>query len=93
MEPMLGTVDETLNTFNTMAPFVTDTIWIGKMNRVNDRVRKSSPNIEAACKDVEEMQNDENIMWLVNKLKGNPKVSWKDSIKEVIENYRKTDSR
>ena len=85
MEPMLGTVEETLTAFKTMAPFVTDTIWIGKMNRIDTRVKKSSVMIDTACKDIEVYQRDENIMWLVNKLKGNPKVSWKDSIKEVIE--------
>ena len=85
MEPILGTVEETFDMFKVMEPFVTDTIWVGKMNRIDTRVKKSSVMIEAACKEVAEMQNDKNIMWLVKTLKGNPKVSWKDSIKEVIE--------
>lgn len=88
MEPMLGTVEETLEMFNTMAPFVTDTIWIGKMNRIETRVKKASTKVAIACEEIAKMQSDENIMWLVNKLKGNPKVSWKDSIKEVIEKYK-----
>ena len=85
MEPMLGTVAETLDMFKKMEPYVTDTIWIGKMNKINARVRKSSPEISVACDEVIKWQGNENIMWLVNELKDNSKVAWKDSIKEVIE--------
>jgi DNA repair photolyase len=85
MEPMLGTVEETLDMFKKMESYVTDTIWIGKMNKINARVKKSSPEIAVACDEVIKWQGDENIMWLVNELKGNTKIAWKDSIKEVIE--------
>jgi hypothetical protein len=87
MEPMLGTVEETLAAAIAWSPLVTDKIWIGKMNKINARVKKSSPEIEAACEAIAKWQGDENIMWLVNKLKDNPKIEWKDSIKEVIEKY------
>ena len=82
---MLGTVEETLDMFKKMEPYVTDTIWIGKMNKINTRVIKASPEIATACDEVTKWQGDENIMWLVNELKDNSKIAWKDSIKEVIE--------
>jgi DNA repair photolyase len=85
MEPMLGTVEETLDMFTLMWGFVSDKIWIGKMNKISTRVRNDSPDIAAACDEVIKYQGDENIMWLVNKLKDNSKIAWKDSIKEVIE--------
>lgn len=87
MEPMLGTAEETLAMFETMYPFVSDKIWIGKMNKINARVKKSSPEIAKECDEVAEYQSDDNILWLVGVLKDNPKVEWKDSIKEVIERY------
>jgi hypothetical protein len=89
MEPMLENVSLTLTTFYTLHPYVTDRIWIGKMNKISSRVRNGSPKIETACKIVEENQTDENILWLVEELKNNPKIEWKDSIKEVIEKWQK----
>ena len=55
------------------------------MNKISTRVKNDSPEVSAACDEVMKYQNDENIMWLVNKLKDNSKIAWKDSIKEVIE--------
>ena len=90
MEPMLGDVKETLEMFKIMEPYVSDKIWIGKMNKISTRVRNDSLEVATACDEVMKYQSDENIMWLVNELKSNPKISWKDSIKEVIEkNERK----
>lgn len=85
MEPMLGTVEETLCAVLTWSNLVTDKIWIGKMNKIANRVKKSSVDVSDACDLIEESQSDKNIMWLVRKLKNHPKVEWKDSIKEVIE--------
>jgi DNA repair photolyase len=87
MEPFLGNVEDALTTFNAVEPFVTDKIWIGKMNKIDIRVKKSSPEIETACNEVFANQTDDNIMWLVNELRNHPKIEWKDSIKEVIEKY------
>ena len=83
----MGTVEETLAMFQIMEPYVSDKIWIGKMNKISTRVRNDSPEVVTACDEVMKYQSDENIMWLVNELKGNSKIAWKDSIKEVIEKY------
>lgn len=85
MEPFLGDIIDASDAFFTFAPYVTDKIWIGKMNKINNRVRKSASYIEDACKEVEKNQRDEKIMMLVAMLHDHEKVEWKDSIKEVIE--------
>lgn len=90
MEPMLSTVEETLEAFDNFAPYVTDKIWIGKMNKIDRRVVKVDDAVVARCNDVMEFQTDDKILWLVDQLKDDPKVAWKDSIKEVIEKYEGT---
>lgn len=90
MEPMLGTVVDTLDAFYVMEPYVTDKIWIGKMNKIDRRVKKENRQVEIACKLVLERQSDEKIMWLVDQLKDQPKVAWKDSIQEVMEKHEKS---
>lgn len=85
MEPMLGDITDAVETFESCAPYVTDKIWLGKMNKIDRRVKKSSPEIAAACEKIKEWQSDENILLLVERFKDHPKVAWKDSIKEVIE--------
>ena len=87
MEPILGSVEDTFETFRMMEDLVTDKIWVGKMNKINARVKKSSPEIAAKCEETTTNQTDDKILWLVNAFKDNPKIEWKDSIKEVIEKY------
>lgn len=85
MEPMLGTVEETVELFNRMAPCVTDKIWIGKMNKIDSRVQIVDKKTEDECERIRSFQTDEKILWLVDQLKNHPKIAWKDSIKEIIE--------
>jgi DNA repair photolyase len=87
MEPMLDSVEDIYTLVNDLQYHVTDKIWIGKMNQIDKRVKKSNPIIEIRCNQIKTWQNDEKILWLVDKLKNHPKVEWKDSIKEVIEKF------
>lgn len=87
MEPMLSEVNEMLDLFNYLTRWVTDKIWIGKMNKIDQRVAKESPEVAAKCKAIMDDQSDDNIMWLVRFIKNHPKIEWKDSIKEVIEKH------
>jgi DNA repair photolyase len=81
IEPMLEGFDGTIQTFNAVRPFVTDTIWIGKMNKVRTRVdAKHSTWITA----IEHLQRDSEIMRLYQFYQDNPIIRWKDSIKEVV---------
>ena len=87
MEPMLGANSEMIHLVETVQPFVTDTIWLGKLNR-GVTSRGMSPTdaarLEVAKTAVRHGQRDSEILALVDALKGNPKVRWKDSIKEVM---------
>jgi DNA repair photolyase len=83
MEPMLAGVQDALTTFHYLCPWVTDTIWLGKMNQIDQRVQQSDPAIQAACQRIKILQSDAEILRLVATLHDHPKVAWKDSIKAV----------
>jgi len=68
-------------------PFVTDTVWIGKMNRINSRVDTTGwPKRDLdLLQDVKDAQTDEFIKeFLYEEFKNEPKVRWKDSVKSVL---------
>ena len=84
MEPMLAGTDNALATFEAVCPYVTETVWLGKMKKIDERVVQGEPAVADACARVKELQSDPEILRLVKALDGHPKVQWKDSIKEVI---------
>jgi hypothetical protein len=71
---------------DTFSPYVTDTIWIGKMNGVNQRVNTSKWKKEDYnyLMMMEKEQSDEAIKSLYEHFKGHPNVKWKDSVKKVM---------
>lgn len=83
-EPMLdGRIDRVVD---AVSPYVTDAIWLGKANKLIERmVANGATGLELhwAGKLVE-YQNDKNIKELYEKYKDNPKIKWKDSIKQVV---------
>ena len=82
-----ATMRRCANSWQRSNPFVTDTIWLGKLNRgvtSKGMTQTDAARLEAAKKTVRQGQSDENILALVSALKNNPKVRWKDSIKEVM---------
>jgi DNA repair photolyase len=87
MEPMLAGTTDAIVTCEKLSPYVTDTIWIGKMNKLRQRVDTSPPQVLQAVQRIEELQRDEEVLRLVH-LTTNPKVRWKDSIKAIIERNR-----
>jgi DNA repair photolyase len=80
MEPFLGDWRDAVATFRAVAPFVTDKVWIGKMNKVMARVRPSTDEERQACEEIIRLQSDEALAPLLRALKGQAKVSWKDSL-------------
>lgn len=48
IEPMLGSVDESIKLVGQLEPFVTDTLWIGKMQRVPMKLNSHVPGFVAA---------------------------------------------
>jgi hypothetical protein len=67
-------------------PYVTDTIWIGKMNQIKKRVKTDGCTVNdmVFLDNVLRVSKDEFVHGLYQQLKDNPQVRWKDSIKEVI---------
>ena len=82
-EPMLD-VPHAVELYETLIPFVTGTIWFGKMNEIRRRVAPKTKQEKAAVKRIEDNQTDERIIELYERLKDEPKIRWKDSIKKVV---------
>ena len=61
--------------------------WIGKLNRIRDRVRIKSTEQRKALSKVIDWQTDQNVMHIVTLFqhRGTRHVRWKDSYKQVIE--------
>ena len=64
--------------------FVTNSIWIGKMNQIRVRVKPDGAETEQAIKQIEAGQTDDRIREIYGMLKDHPLVKWKDSIKQVM---------
>jgi hypothetical protein len=82
-----------------VSPYVSDFVWIGKMNKMKTRVKFRGVSYKQASEDkslwtedewlywnvVKECQTDHNIkLILYDTFKNHPKVKWKCSIKEVV---------
>jgi DNA repair photolyase len=69
-----------------VTPYVTDAVWIGKMNRIEQRVDMTgwSGKEFAYLIVVRTSQSDSAVIKLAAALKGNPKIKWKESIKKVL---------
>lgn len=87
MEPMLSGVGDAEVTFQNVVPWVTDKVWMGKMNKVRQRLDMNNPEERQAAEGIERLQADGQIWQLFRALDGHPKVAWKDSIKQVIKTY------
>jgi hypothetical protein len=78
---MLGGTDGTIKLVELIEENVTETIWIGKMNKISQRV---SNDYREAADNIEYRQRDSEIRRLVEALENNPKIRWKDSIKVTM---------
>lgn len=82
MEPFLSTdMAEVKREALYLLPYCTGPLWIGKMNKISERVG-GVPREE--IKKIEEAQRDSNIKILYESLKDNSQIHWKESIKEVV---------
>ena len=84
MEPMLEPNDAMCALVDRVAPYVTGTTWLGKLNRGVPKYLQARPGIKDALCAIRAGQSDELILQLHDRLDGNPKVRWKDSIKDVL---------
>ena len=71
---------------NAVSLLVTDSIWIGKMNRISHRVNTDgwSSKERSFLHRVFDAQSNEFIKDLYRRLEDKPQVHWKDSIKKVL---------
>jgi len=80
-EPLLES-DKARELFDALAPYVTDTIWFGKMNGIECRVVPGTDPRE--IQRIREGQTDQRVRAVYAALKDEPKVRWKESYKQVL---------
>lgn len=83
IEPMLDP-ESVIALVTDVAPFVSDAIWIGKMNHIQKNLRHADAESSTALKLVEARQSDEEILNIFDQLKDNPLIKWKESIKKIV---------
>lgn len=83
-EPLLGSVETAVDVLAAVRPYVTDTVWIGKLNKARQRVDLTIQRNSAEVERIEAQQSDVEVVRLYERLAGDPMVRWKDSIVEVL---------
>lgn len=84
-EPLLCECDRFYVLYREVQPYITDGIWIGKMNNCLSRVRMNTSSFEydRMVRELMAYQCDANILSLYEQYKDDPTVKWKDSIRAV----------
>ena len=86
-EPMLD--DKVDQVIDKALSYVTETIWIGKPNKLNERLSmngfKNNLTTMNSAHRLMKLFSDDYILNLCATYQDNPKIMWKDSIKKVIE--------
>lgn len=83
IEPMLDTKD-VVGMVHELLPFVTDSVWLGKMNKIDSRVQIETHYDRQEVDRIIKGQQDEIIVAIYDQLKNIGKVRWKESIKQVL---------
>lgn len=86
-EPLLCKTEEFQLLHNAVYAYITEGIWVGKLNNCGGRVGVNTAHDEGYNTLLHPLmsdQNDKNILALYNKYKDDPLVKWKDSIRVVI---------
>ena len=65
-------------------PYITDAWWIGKMNHIATRVKIETAEDRERVGNIRFQKRGEEIFRIYNMFKDNPKVKWKESIKDVV---------
>lgn len=90
-EPMLDGNPDGL--IAVVRPYVTDSIWLGKINRLRNILPLNCPREPEAVRRGEMLmasQSDKSIRALYTRYCHDPKIKWKDSIKAVVGIVRPT---
>jgi DNA repair photolyase len=83
MEPVLDW-RRVLDTFHLLIPNVTQSIWIGTMNYIDQRVAVETEEDARMIADMKEWQTQETFEAVYEALKDHPLVRWKESMKEAL---------
>jgi len=83
IEPMLDSSD-VKELITELSPFATHSIWIGTMNKIDERVLISCDRTAAEVARIRFEQSDERIRELFESLQDHPLIRWKESIKRVV---------
>jgi len=83
VEPMLDS-ENIVSLVAELAPCVTHSIWIGKMNKIEERVCCRDEETAMRLQRLRRGQSDDRIREIYSRLKDNPLIRWKESIKEVV---------
>lgn len=82
-EPMLD--GDIVHVIGQVKPFVTDAIWLGKMNYPEKRLQTNGCiHMVPYAKRLMEIWNDNNIKALYERYKEDPLIKWKESIKKIV---------
>jgi len=83
-EPMLD--DNVEAVVEAVTPHVTHSIWIGKANQLTSylSLNGAPENVKVAGRALLALQTDDKLRALHSRLKSNPLVRWKDSIKSAV---------
>jgi hypothetical protein len=80
-EPLLD-APNALALFGELAPWISDTFWIGKMNQARARAMPGTDPREIAR--IEAGQTDQAVRRIYGGLAGHPQVRWKESYKSAL---------
>ncbi|SDO37386.1 radical SAM protein [Desulforhopalus singaporensis] len=83
VEPMLDFPDVVAMVYQLL-PYVSATVWLGKMNKIDERIRTDSARTEEEIARIKKGQADKNICALYHQLKELAQIRWKESIKSVV---------
>ena len=85
IEPLLQGPCSALSIYEATFPNVTEAIWIGTMNMIDERVDVSDPHIAKAVEAIKRYHSIDNLRFLYESMKDLPKVRFKSSITRIFD--------
>jgi hypothetical protein len=80
-EPLLGGPIEAMEIYEAVRPFVNGKIWIGRLNRAEERIYEGNDqNVRDEKFKILKAQSNDNMRAFVQGLDSDPKVMWKTSL-------------
>jgi len=83
MEPCLDWPN-VVDNFHLMAPYVTNSIWIGTLNYIDDRVEVKTDKDREMVKQMKSWMTQETFQKVYEALKDHPLIKWKESMKKAL---------